>query len=205
MVKIKLTKGELKKQRDSLKQFRRYLPTLQLKKQQLQMKILEARTTLNQKLSVFYKKEELIGEWVNLLGDSQVDVREWITPRQILVDTINIAGANVPVFNNIHFDQAQYDLYSTPFWIDTGIDELRLLVTYLAEINVIKKQIETLEYELRITTQRVNLFEKVKIPECLNNVRVIRIYLGDQQANAVGVSKVAKKKIMEKNLEEVFT
>lgn len=205
MVKIKLTKGELKKQRDSLKQFRRYLPTLQLKKQQLQMKILEARTTLNQKLSVFYKKEELIGEWVDLLGDSQVDVREWITPRQILVDTINIAGANVPVFNNIHFDQAQYDLYSTPFWIDTGIDELRLLVTYLAEINVIKKQIETLEYELRITTQRVNLFEKVKIPECLNNARVIRIYLGDQQANAVGVSKVAKKKIMEKNLEEVFT
>jgi len=205
MVKIKLTKGELKKQRDNLKQFQRYLPTLQLKKQQLQMKILEARTTLNQKLSVFYKKEELIGEWVNLLGDSQVDVREWITPRQILVDTINIAGANVPVFNNIHFDQAQYDLYSTPFWIDTGIDELRLLVTYLAEINVIKKQIETLEYELRITTQRVNLFEKVKIPECLNNVRVIRIYLGDQQANAVGVSKVAKKKIMEKNLEEVFT
>jgi len=205
MAKIKLTKGELKKQRDSLKQFRRYLPTLQLKKQQLQMKILEARTTLNQKLSVFYKKEELIGEWVNLLGDSQVDVREWITPRQILVDTINIAGANVPVFNNIHFDQAQYDLYSTPFWIDTGIQELRLLVTYLAEINVIKKQIETLEYELRITTQRVNLFEKVKIPECLNNVRVIRIYLGDQQANAVGVSKVAKKKIMEKNLDEVFT
>ena len=204
MAKIKLTKGELKKQRDSLKQFRRYLPTLQLKKQQLQMKILEARTTLNQKLSVFYKKEELIGEWVNLLGDSQVDLREWITPRQILVDTINIAGANVPVFNNIHFDQAQYDLYSTPFWIDTGIQELRLLVTYLAEINVIKKQIETLEYELRITTQRVNLFEKVKIPECLNNVRVIRIYLGDQQANAVGVSKVAKKKIMEKNLEEVF-
>ena len=204
MAKIKLTKGELKKQRDSLKQFRRYLPTLQLKKQQLQMKILEARTTLNQKLSVFYKKEELIGEWVDLLGDSQVDVREWITPRQILVDTINIAGANVPVFNNIHFDQAQYDIYSTPFWIDTGIGELRLLITYLAEINVIKKQIETLEYELRITTQRVNLFEKVKIPECLNNVRVIRIYLGDQQANAVGVSKVAKKKIMEKNLEEVF-
>jgi len=202
MAKIKLTKGELKKQRDSLKQFRRYLPTLQLKKQQLQMKILEARTTLNRKLSVFYKKEGFIGEWVNLLGDSQVDITEWITPKQILVDTINIAGANVPVFNNIHFDQAQYDLYSTPFWIDNGISELRLLVTYLAEINIIKKQIETLEYELRITTQRVNLFEKVKIPECLNNVHVIRIYLGDQQANAVGVSKVAKKKIVEKNLEE---
>ena len=204
MAKIKLTKGELKKQRDSLKQFRRYLLTLLLKKQQLQMKILEARTTLNQKLSAFYKKEEFIGEWINLLGDPQIDIKKWITPEQILVDTINIAGANVPVFNNIHFDQAQYDFYSTPFWVDAGISELRLLVTDLAEINVIKKQIEILEYELRITTQRVNLFEKVKIPECLNNVRVIRIYLGDQQANAVGISKVAKKKIVEKNLEEVL-
>ena len=41
MAKIKLTKGELKRQRDGLKQFQRYLPTLQLKKQQLQLEILQ--------------------------------------------------------------------------------------------------------------------------------------------------------------------
>jgi V/A-type H+-transporting ATPase subunit D len=51
MSKIKLTKGELKRQRDSLKQFQRYLPTLQLKKQQLQMKILEFRRILAEKQS----------------------------------------------------------------------------------------------------------------------------------------------------------
>ena len=39
MAKIKLTKNELKTQRDALARFNRYLPTLQLKKQQLQMKI----------------------------------------------------------------------------------------------------------------------------------------------------------------------
>ena len=66
------------------------------------------------------------------------------------------------------------------------------------------QQIEFLEQELRITTQRVNLFEKIKIPECQDNIRVIRIYLGDQQANAVGVGKVAKKKIEEKAFEEVL-
>ncbi|MDR0389272.1 MAG: V-type ATP synthase subunit D, partial [Spirochaetaceae bacterium] len=42
MAKIKLTKNELKKQKDSLKMYRRYLPTLMLKKQQLQAEI---RTT----------------------------------------------------------------------------------------------------------------------------------------------------------------
>ena len=39
MAKIKLTKNELKTQRDSLARFNRYLPTLQLKKQQLQMEM----------------------------------------------------------------------------------------------------------------------------------------------------------------------
>ena len=39
MAKVKLTKTALKQQRDDLKQFQRFLPTLQLKKQQLQMEM----------------------------------------------------------------------------------------------------------------------------------------------------------------------
>lgn len=204
MAKIKLTKGELKKQRDSLKQFRHYLPTLQLKKQQLQMKILEARRLMDERQGVLRTQVDEISQWAGLLADPTVDLKAWITPERVLVDTVNIAGAKVPVFNTIHFKRAVYDFYSTPMWIDRGLEELRLMVTTLAEIDVIKQQIDILEQELRITTQRVNLFEKVKIPECLDNIRVIRIYLGDQQANAVGVSKVAKKKIEAKNLEEAL-
>ena len=39
MAKIKLTKNELKKQKDNLKRFTRYLPTLELKKRQLLQEI----------------------------------------------------------------------------------------------------------------------------------------------------------------------
>ena len=39
MPKVKLTKTALKQERDSLKQFQRFLPTLQLKKQQLQLEM----------------------------------------------------------------------------------------------------------------------------------------------------------------------
>lgn len=200
MAKIKLTKGELKKQRDSLKQFRRYLPTLQLKKQQLQMKILEARHALAERMNVFHEKERQIKRWVSLLADPEAAIKDWVMPERVLVDMVNIAGANVPIYSAIHFKKAEYEYVSTPLWVDSGVQELRLLITHLAEINVIKKQIAILEQELRITTQRVNLFEKIKIPECLEHVRKIRIYLGDQQANAVGVSKVAKKKLEDKNL-----
>ena len=46
--------------------------------------------------------------------------------------------------------------------------------------------------ELRTTSQRVNLFEKVKIPECRENIRVIKIAIGDEQTAAVTRGKIAK-------------
>jgi len=197
MSKIKLTKGELKRQRDSLDQFLHYLPTLQLKKQQLQMKIVEARKLREEKKVILDREIETIARWAGLLTEPVGDLRAWVTPQRIEVEMMNIAGANVPIFKEIYFQPAEYDFYSTPMWLDRAIEELRQMVTSLAEISIIEKRIDVLQHELRITTQRVNLFEKIKIPECLENIRAIRIYLGDQQANAVGVSKVAKKKIIE--------
>jgi V/A-type H+-transporting ATPase subunit D len=195
MAKIKLTKGELKRQRDSLAQFRHYLPTLQLKKQQLQMKITEAHKLLEEKEGLYKEKLNAVDRWKGLLADPGVNLKEWITPERIETGTLNIAGANIPVYERIRFKEAEYDLYATPFWVDRGLEELKALTTFLAEIAILKRRVQILNRELRVTTQRVNLFEKIKIPECLENIRVIRIYLGDQQANAVGVSKVAKKKI----------
>ncbi|HQP10834.1 MAG TPA: V-type ATP synthase subunit D [Candidatus Omnitrophota bacterium] len=203
MSKIKLTKGELKRQRDSLEQFLHYLPTLQLKKQQLQMKIVEARKLREEKKVALDREVEEISRWTALLAETNADLKAWIVPESISLETMNIAGANIPIFKDIRFPQAEYDLYTTPLWVDRAIEELRLMVALFSEIAIVEKRIEVLQKELRITTQRVNLFEKIKIPECLENIRAIRIYLGDQQANAVGVSKVAKKKIMEYETEMV--
>ncbi|MDP8267039.1 MAG: V-type ATP synthase subunit D [Candidatus Aceula meridiana] len=195
MLKIKLTKSELKKQRDSLKQFMHYLPTLQLKKQQLQIRIFEIRKIYAKKQAQLKSLEQNLKTWIGLLGDPGVDIRPWIFPEEILTDTQNIAGADIPVFKRVIFKDVEYDLYGTPFWIDEGIIKLRSYASLMTETAVVQKQLAVLEKELMTTTQRVNLFEKVKIPQCLENIRKIRIYLGDQQANAVGVSKVAKKKI----------
>jgi len=204
MAKIKLTKGELKKQRDSLKQFERYLPTLQLKKQQLQMKILEARKEFASKSKALGEFTEDIKNWTGLLADTSVDVKKFATPENIQISMSNIAGASVPIFENITFEKFNINYYAMPFWVDEGLEAIRNMVKFMAEVETIKTQIHILRKELRVTTQRVNLFEKVKIPECLENIRVITIYLGDQQANAVGVSKVAKKKVEQRSLEEAL-
>jgi V/A-type H+-transporting ATPase subunit D len=195
MAKIKLTKGELKRQRDSLGQYRHYLPTLQLKKQQFQIKIFEKRKLLREEENKLKEQKRRMSRWTGLLADPGVDLKEWVIPKEVQTEVANIAGAIVPALKGISFKQVDYDFYSMPFWVDRGVVELRKWVSLLIEIKIIKEQLVILERELRIITQRVNLFEKVKIPECLENIRKIRIYLGDQQANAVGISKVAKKKI----------
>jgi V/A-type H+-transporting ATPase subunit D len=61
------------------------------------------------------------------------------------------------------------------------------------EAKTLEEQQRRLERELRTTTQRVNLFEKVKIPETKANIKKIRVYLGDQQTAAVVRGKIAKR------------
>ncbi|MFH1782595.1 MAG: V-type ATP synthase subunit D [Candidatus Omnitrophota bacterium] len=195
MPKIKLTKGELKRQRDSLKQFSHYLPFLQLKKQQIQLEIQKVRINLDLKIQEIDAIENEISEWSGLLNEKNIDLLPFLDIESIDLDYLNIAGIDIPLFKSVIFKERGYDLFSMPLWVDKGIDLIRKFMILLEEEKVLKKQLEILEKELRITTQRVNLFEKIKIPECKENVRVIRIYLGDQQANAVGRSKIAKNKI----------
>jgi V/A-type H+-transporting ATPase subunit D len=195
VAKVKLTKGELKRQRDALEQFQHYLPTLQLKKQQLQIKILDAKKRLAEKEKALKAHQENIDQWVGLLAEAPEDFAAWVIPERIITEPVNVAGATMGFFKNVEFPEAEFDLYTTPFWVDTALEVLRDFARILVSIEIIKQQIAILSRELRTTTQRVNLFEKVKIPECEENIRRIRIYLGDQQANAVGIGKVAKKKI----------
>lgn len=196
MSKIKLTKGELKKQRDALKQYLRYLPTLQLKKQQLQMEILRQAFILEERGHLEEVKRNAIEAWSGLLTtEAGINLSDFLKPKNIILSAKNIAGIDLPIFERIEFPAAEYDLFSTAFWVDAAIEGLRELESLRKEIAVLKEQISILRQELRITTQRVNLFEKVKIPEAQEAIRLIKIYLGDQMANAVGRSKIAKKKI----------
>lgn len=202
MPKIRLTKGELKRQRDSLRQYERYLPTLQLKKQQLQMEILRQRNLLKER----HEKEKLalshIESWAGLLSDEGVEISKWLKPQKETVDSRNIAGVDIPLFRNLEFPDAQYDLFFAPLWVDAAVVSLRELASLRRETEIIYKGVDILNSELRQTTQRVNLFEKVKIPQAKESIRLIKIYIGDQMTNAVGRSKMAKRKIEETITEE---
>jgi len=202
-MKIKFTKGELKKQRDALKQYERYLPTLQLKKQQLQLEILHQYSLLGEKKELLAAKKQSALSWAGLLAEGPVDFAKIISPKNVITTEKNIAGVDIPVFEKAEFEKAAYDLFITPLWVDAGLEFLRECILLREEIKIIEKGIVILRHELRITAQRVNLFEKVKIPEAEEAIRLIKIYIGDQMVNAVGRSKIAKAKIEQEMLAEV--
>lgn len=199
---IKLTKNELKKQKDNLKQFQRYLPTLQLKKQQLQSVIMSIRMELERKEA---ERIQMIGDlddWVavfaeNELFDEKKRLDQLVQPDRVIVKDDNIAGVTIPAFEELTFKDINYDVDDYPLWVDTAVFKLREIARLDALVSTLRKQVELLEKELRTTSQRVNLFEKVKIPEAKENIRVIQVYLGDQQTAAVVRGKISKKKLVE--------
>lgn len=198
---IKLTKNEQKVQKDHLKQYQRYLPTLQLKKQQLQSVIMQIKAELEEKEA---EREGMIGnldDWVAVFAENEQFVEELqlnnlVQPDKVLVTTENVAGVKLPAFKELTFKDISYNVDDYPLWVDTALVKLREIARLDALVSTLRKQVSLLEKELRSTSQRVNLFEKVKIPEAKENIRVIGVYLGDQQTAAVVRGKISKKKLV---------
>ena len=199
---VKLTKNELKVQKDHLKQFQRYLPTLQLKKQQLQSVMMQITVQLEKVEAERLKVIAGLDDWVAVFAengtfppDKALDTL--VRPLDVECGEENIEGVKVPVFRELTFADIVYDVADYPLWVDTAVVTLREIARLDALSKTLRRQVELLEQELRSTAQRVNLFEKVKIPEAKENIRVIGIYLGDQQTSAVVRGKIAKKKLQE--------
>ena len=195
MASVKLTKNELKAQKDLLKMYQRYLPTLTLKKQQLQMEIYAIRAQANAVRSAREALEQGFDEWIAVFSEREAFPQGAVSVRNIRVGEGNIAGVAIPTFEGAEFSRGDYDLYGTPLWVDLAANHMEKALELDLKAQVLDEQVRLLDAELRATAQRENLFEKVKIPETQENIRRISIYLADQQVNAVVRSKIAKRKI----------
>lgn len=199
MPKVKLTKTALKQERDSLKQFQRFLPTLQLKKQQLQMEMRTCLDRIEKNRQFEQETKNALAAWTELFGDPEAveKIKRNLSVSRVETGVQNIAGVDVPVFRKVIFDAKPFDLYADDPWLDDAAESVKKIVSIQEEREIIRRQYDLIADELRVTTQRVNLFEKVKIPECKENIRAIQIYLGDMDTAAVARSKIAKKKLQE--------
>ena len=176
MAKIKFTKTELKKQQDAQKQFKRFLPTLQLKKQQLQMEVRQSTEMLNANLAAQRELVERMTGLLELFGDAGAAafIADHVKVKSVRKGSSNIAGITIPTFESVEFENIPWDIFDTDWYVDDAIQALRDAVSLKEAYKVLEVQHRLLSAELRTTSQRVNLFEKVKIPECRENIRRIR-------------------------------
>ncbi|NCB03287.1 MAG: V-type ATP synthase subunit D [Spirochaetia bacterium] len=159
MASVKLTKNEQKKQKDQLKQFQRYLPTLQLKKQQLQMVIRQIESEVAE-LQVGQKKiVSALQSWVAVYNENKFFDKKHSLEHLVIIDKVikekgNIAGVSIPIFKQLTFQPLSYNVDHYPLWIDKGIDSLKEIEKNYP--NVIERVDKYVEY-----------YNKLSLPEQL--------------------------------------
>ena len=192
MAKIKLTKTELKAQSDALKRYQRFLPMLQLKKQQLQAEIAGIVAKADAVAAEERRVRGALDSWVGLFATGAELLEGLVSVREVRTSMANIAGVPIPVFDGIDTDVKPIDLWETPAWVDDAAAAAKECISLKCRRDVFEEQLRLVSHELQQTSQRVNLFEKVKIPQCKEAIRKIKIAIGDEQTAAVTRGKIAK-------------
>lgn len=201
MANVKLTKNELKAQKDALKRFTRYLPTLELKKSLLAQEINRVRDKVAELEQRVAQLGDEVAPWVAVFADERVDLSPWCTVDAVRTGAAHIAGVDVPVFEGVDFAGDEIAPEDTPLWVDAGVETIRRGRALVEEAEVTRRQLELLETELQQTVQRIKMFEEVRIPTARRNIRDILIFLGDQQTAAVVRGKMAKRRLLRKRRE----
>ncbi len=194
---LALNKSSLKLQRDQLKMFRRFLPSLDLKRQQLLAALKIARNELAETERQVEERYGRIAELYPLLGSStmgRVDLSSLVRVASVQIDEENMLGTRLPVAREVDFEVADYSTLVTPFWVDLLVENLKELAELRVHQQIRQERVKQLNYAARRITQRVNLFEKVLIPRAVESIRRIVIFLSDQERAAVVRSKIAKEK-----------
>lgn len=193
---VKLTKNELRIQQTRLTQFKRYLPTLQLKKAMLQFEVSLVYIEIGKLKEEFaLVRSEVENFSPFLLEKVDCDLVQYADVMHVKKRYENIAGVEIPIMERVVFREPEYFLFDTPVWTDRATELLRLFVIAREKISIAEEKRRALEKELREVSIRVNLFEKILIPRAQENIKKIRIFLGDQQLASVAQAKVAKRKI----------
>ena len=194
MAKAILSKSGLQKERDNLKLYRKVLPSLDLKRRQLLGEQKKAERELDSMADKFAAFPEQVARDLPMLGAESVDLSGLVMVREFRTGMENVVGVKLPVLEAVEFDSADYSLLGKPHWVDLAVQRLRDYAELKARHDIARERVEVLRHAARKITQRVNLFDKILIPEAEANIKRIQIFLADAERAAVVQSKIAKQK-----------
>jgi V/A-type H+/Na+-transporting ATPase subunit D len=191
---VALSKSSLQQQRDKLRLFERFLPSLELKRQQLTAEYKKAVQALAESEQGAERANRSLTALLPILGSAPMKLSGLVRVRRVDLVDENILGLRLPTLRVVEFDEAGYSLLSTPFWLDDLVACLKDVATYRLRLQVFRERVGRMQGAVRRVSQRVNLFEKVLIPNARRDIARIRVFLSDVERAAVVTSKIAKAK-----------
>ncbi len=200
MARLSFSKASLHKEGAQLKRYRQYLPSLDLKRQQL----IAERTKA---IALFKKTEQdirrsylFVEQQLPMLSDENIDLSDLVTIEQVVFNEENIVGVKLPTVQTIEINCRAYSFLTKPHWVDQVVVQLKLMLELKIRLKIEQRRLDILHGAVKKVTQRVNLFDKVLIPQAQKNISKIRIFLSDSERAAVVRAKITKQKRLKEAL-----
>ncbi|MCG8598196.1 MAG: V-type ATP synthase subunit D [Kiloniellales bacterium] len=194
MAKLQLSKSALAREQKSLRTYQRFLPSLDLKRRQVMAERAKAERALADTRREMERRREAVRGKLPMLALGEVDLTGLARLAGVRIGTENVVGTHLPRLEDIEVELRPYAYLGRPPWVDRTAEILREMLELRIRAQVEARRVALLEQAIKTVTQRVNLFDKVLIPEAQSKIKRIQIYLSDMETAAVVRSKIAKKK-----------
>lgn len=194
MAKLALNKSTLNHEQQRLKSFRQFVPALDLKRKQILAARLKAKHRLAEVQQQVMDIEAQVRVQLPMLAGTTLALGDLVQLKGVEQRTENLVGIELPVIDHIEIDRAEYSRLALPQWVDVLVEHLASVMALRLELRNQEVRLQRLEAGLQKTTQRLNLFDKVLIPQTERNIRRIRIALSDAERAGVVRAKIAKSK-----------
>ncbi len=194
MARLSFSKASLHKESAQLKRYKQYLPSLDLKRQQLiaeRSKAIAQLEVTEKQMSACYACVE---KQLPMLADDLIDLEHLVWVEQVVIKQENVVGIKVPAMQSIDIKKKPYSLLTKPHWVDLVVLQLQEMLELKVQLHVEQQRVAILQQAVKKITQRVNLFDKVLIPKTQKNIGKIRIFLSDAERAAVVRAKITKQK-----------
>lgn len=194
MARLQLNKSSLARERAQLKSYERFLPSLDLKRQQLMGERAKAQAEVSQLRAQVKALAAEVGQNLPMLANEGVSLEGLVRLTDYHTGLENVVGTKLPVLDRIEVEIAPYSPMAKPHWVDDVARLLQDMLRARLRVKIAQDRVAILDDAVTTITQRINLFDKVLIPNAKANIKKIAIYLNDEEMAAVVRSKIAKKK-----------
>lgn len=112
--------------------------------------------------------------------------------KDLQLEKENLAGTKIEGLARVEYESLDLDFTHQEGWLAPAIAQLREYSTEKLRLDIDEKALQVLETARKKTTQKVNLYEKVQIPDYNEAIRKIKSFLEDKENIATAAAKIVK-------------